>query len=253
MYKPRKFYLFLLATLLLAAFSSDKKKMIKVWLVGDSTCANKSVAAYPEAGWGMPFTWFFDSTVQVVNKALNGRSTKSFMAENHWQPIVDQLQSGDYVFIQFGHNDEGVEKVGRYTTPAEFKANLVKYVTDTRSKGAQPVLISPVARRKFINGELQDSHPGYSEAVAEVAGAQGVPFIDLDTKSKNLLREWGEDKSKLLYLHLEPGEHPNHPQGKTDNTHFSELGARRMAQIVLASIKDLHLELASRIVQPDKK
>src|SRR6476660_361019 len=130
----------LLSCLILSSFTPPMEK-IKVWLIGDSTMANKETRAYPETGWGMPFTYFFDSTVVVDNRAKNGRSTKSFIAEGLWQPVLDNLQEGDYVFIQFGHNDEGKEKVGRYTTPDEFRANLEKYISDTRKKKAIPVLI----------------------------------------------------------------------------------------------------------------
>src|SRR3954471_18563281 len=120
---------FFLGFLVLMAFTSPPKK-IRVWLIGDSTMANKEVKAYPETGWGMPFSYFFDSTVTLDNRAKNGRSTKSFIAEGLWQPVVDNMGEGDYVFIQFGHNDEGKEKVGRYTTPDEFKTNLIRYVSD---------------------------------------------------------------------------------------------------------------------------
>jgi len=229
-------------------FLAPPGKKIKVWLIGDSTMANKEVKAFPETGWGMPFAYFFDSTVEVDNRAKNGRSTKSFIAEGLWQPVVDNLQAGDYVFIQFGHNDEGKEKVGRYTTPDEFKANLVKYVNDTRNKKASPVLITPVARRTFdVNGQVRESHPVYADAVREIAAQNNVPLIDLDEKSKSLLQQFGPETSKWLFNYLDVNEHPNYPEGHKDDTHFSEIGARRMAEIVLAEIKNLKLELADRV------
>src|SRR5689334_13029985 len=167
--------LFVLSFLFLVAFTFPPGK-IKIWLIGDSTMANKEIKAYPETGWGMPFTYFFDTTVVVDNRAKNGRSTKSFMAENLWQPVVDKLKEGDYVFIQFGHNDEGKEKVGRYTTPEEFKTNLLKYITDSREKKAIPVLLTPVSRRNFDEtGKVKQTHPLYSDAVREVAKANNVP------------------------------------------------------------------------------
>jgi lysophospholipase L1-like esterase len=236
--------------LLLLSFVPFSAKHIKVYLVGDSTIANKEVRAYPETGWGMPFTYFFDSTVSVDNRAKNGRSTKSFINEGLWQPVVDNLKEGDYVFIQFGHNDEGKEKVGRYTTPDEFKANLTRYVTETRNKKAIPVLITPVARRTFDGTQVKESHPGYADAVREVAKQNNVPLIDLDKKSQELLQQLGPETSKLLFNYLQPNEHPNYPEGRADDTHFSELGARKMAEIVLSEIKNLHLELADRIVKP---
>lgn len=227
------------------------QRPIKVWLIGDSTMADKEVRAYPETGWGMPFAHFFDSTVIVDNRAKNGRSTKSFIAEGLWQPVVDNLQPGDYVFIQFGHNDEGKEKVGRYTTPDEFKINLIRYINESRSRGAIPVLLTPVARRTFDEqGHIKGSHPIYSDAVREVATTTKTPLIDLDEKSMALLRQFGPENSKWLYNYLDPNEHPNYPEGHKDDTHFSEMGARKMAEIVLAGIKDLHLDLANHIRPP---
>ena len=235
--------------LLLLSFTIGDKKSIKVWLIGDSTMAIKDVRAYPETGWGMPFVYFFDSTVVVDNRAKNGRSTKSFFEEKLWQPVIDNVQEGDYVLIQFGHNDEVPEKVGRYTTPDEFKANLTRYVSETSNKKGIPVLITPVARRKFdANGKVLGTHDVYSGLVRDVAKKLNVPLIDLDKKSQELLQQYGPEFSKELFLHLKPGEHPNHPAGKMDDTHFSELGARKMAQLVLADIRALNLELAQRIV-----
>jgi lysophospholipase L1-like esterase len=209
----------------------------------------KETRFYPETGWGMPFVYFFDSTVVVDNRAKNGRSTKSFIEENLWQPVVSNLQEGDYVFIQFGHNDEVKEKVGRYTTLEEFKTNLLRYVNESRKRKAIPVLLTPVARRRFdSNGKVVETHPFYSDAVREIAKKNSVPLVDLDKKSQELLQKFGPETSKYLYLQLQPGEHPNYPNGKDDNTHFNELGARETAQLVLGEIKKLKLELAERIV-----
>src|ERR1700761_6226786 len=151
------------AALLLAAFIPPENKT-KIWLIGDSTMTDKEIKAYPETGWGMPFEHFFDSTIVVDNRAKNGRSTKSFIAEGLWAKVFDELQEGDYVLIQFGHNDEGKEKIGRYTTPEEFSENLTRYVNETRSKKAIPVLITPVARRQFDSaGQVKESHPVYAD------------------------------------------------------------------------------------------
>lgn len=238
----------MISVALLTAFALPPKKKITVWLIGDSTMSVKEVKAYPETGWGMPFVYFWDSTVTVDNRAQNGRSTRTFMAENRWHPVVNDLKEGDYVFIQFGHNDE-VSTKKSYTTEAEFKANLVKYVTDTRSKKATPILLTPVARRKFdAAGNVVGTHDVYAQIVRDVAKENNVPLIDLDKKGQELLQQFGVEKSKLLFNQLAPGEHPNYPQGKEDNTHFNELGARMIAEIVLKEIKNLHLELADRIV-----
>lgn len=234
------------------AFAMPQKK-IKVWLIGDSTMANKEIKAYPETGWGMPFSNFFDSTVEVDNRAKNGRSTKSFIDEGLWKPVIDNLSEGDYVFVQFGHNDE-VPTKKTYTTEEQFKTNLIRYVNETRSKKAIPVLITPVARRKFDSlGHIVGTHEVYSQIVRDVAKQLSVPLIDLDKKSQALLQQFGPETSTLLYNHLQPGENPHYPEGKTDDTHFSELGARKMAEIVLSSIKELKLGLANHIYRPAVK
>lgn len=237
---------------LLSLLALTPPKRIKVWLVGDSTMSDKDVKAYPETGWGMPFAHFFDATVVVDNRAKNGRSTKSFMEEGSWQSVTDHLQPGDYVFIQFGHNDEVKEKVGRYTTPDEFKTNLERYVSGARDKGAIPVLLTPVARRKFsAAGIIEETHPVYADAVKEVAEKEKVTLIDLDKKSKALLQTWGPERSTALFNYLAPGEHPNYPAGHKDDTHFNELGARKMAELVLEDIRRMLPDLAARIRAPE--
>lgn len=242
--------LFLFIAVLSAFSFKEPSAKITVYLIGDSTIANKETKAYPETGWGMPFSYFFDSTVVVDNRARNGRSTRTFISENLWQPVADNLKEGDYVFMQFGHNDESKEKTDRYTTPDQYKANLVKFITETRAKKGNPVLITPVTRRRFKDGKIEETHKEYSPLVVEVAKQQHVPLIDLDTRSRELLQRFGEEQSKLLFLQVAPGEHPNYPEGKADNTHFSELGARLIAQIVLAEIRNQKIELADRIVKP---
>jgi len=230
-----------------------EKKKIHVFMAGDSTMSIKDPKAYPETGWGMPFVQFWDSTVTVVNLAKNGRSTKTFISEGLWKMITDQANEGDYVFIQFGHNDEAKEKVERYTTPDEYKANLVKFISETRSKKANPILLTPVTRRRFDStGKIMETHEIYSALVREVAIAQKVPLIDLDKKSQELLQQFGKENSKWLFLQLNPGEHPNYPEGRNDNTHFNELGARLVAQLVLKEIREMKLELADRVVMVKK-
>ncbi len=241
--------------LLLSGFVFPKPKKITVYLIGDSTVADKEVKAYPETGWGMPFHYFFDSGVTVDNRAKNGRSTRTFIEEGRWKPVYDHLKDGDYVLIQFGHNDE-VKTKKSYTTPDHFVANLVKFVTETREKKAHPVLITPVARRRFdSSGRAYDTHTVYAPLVRKVAREYHVPLIDLDKTSLQLLQKFGPEKSAYLYNHLAPGENPHYPDGRKDNTHFSELGARRMAELVIDGIKKLHLGLAQRIrhMQPKSK
>lgn len=245
--KIQKLRWLLFATVLMS-FTMPAEKPIKVFLVGDSTMSQKQVKAFPEAGWGMPFAFFFKPEVCVDNRAQNGRSTKSFINEKRWSGVMDSLQEGDYVLIQFGHNDE-IQTKKNATSESEFRTNLIRFVTETRSKKAEPVLITAVARRKFdSDGRLEDTHKVYSEIVRQVSRETNVPLIDLDRRSQVLLTEFGPEKSKCLYNHLKPGEHPNYPNGSEDDTHFNEFGARKMAQLVLAEIRSLKLGLANHII-----
>lgn len=240
-------------SLLLVSFTMPSQKQ-KIWLCGDSTIAIKQPTAYPETGWGMPFVHFWDSAIQVNNLAKNGRSTKTFINEGLWQQVLDGAKEGDYVFIQFGHNDESEEKKERYTNPQEFKANLTKFVKEARALKATPILFTPVSRRKFDeSGIAQETHKLYAQLVKEIALSENVLCIDLDSKSRALYQEFGKDNSTLLFLQLKVGEHPNYPDGKMDNTHFSELGARLIAQLVLKEIKALKTSLNEHVVVPKKK
>lgn len=240
-------FLFLL---IFMSFTVPHKKGLKIFLAGDSTISIKEKKAFPETGWGMPFAHFWDSTITVVNKAKNGRSTRTFISEGLWQSIIDEMEVGDYVLIQFGHNDEAKDKVERYTTPEQYKANLAKFVKEAKAKGGRPILVTPVSRRRFKDGKALETHAEYSLLVKETSQNLKVPLIDLDVKSRNLYQQMGEDDSKYLFLQLNAGEHPNYPEGKNDNTHFSEMGARLIAQIMLAELKALNLDLTDYIVKP---
>ncbi len=241
--------LLLLALIVIfCGFTFKPADKITIWMMGDSTMSIKKKEAYPEAGWGMPFANYWDSTVVVNNTAQNGRSTKSFIAETRWKPIETGMKKGDYLFIQFGHNDEVPTKKS-YTAPTEFTANLTVFVKGAKEKGAIPVLITPVARRKFDStGVLQNTHEQYSQLVREVAAENKVILIDLDKKSQDLYKQLGPENSKHLLLHLDPGQNPNHPKGKEDDTHFNEYGARRIAEIVMNDIKEQLPELAKRLL-----
>ena len=247
-----KLYLLFALTFVLVAFNTSQKK-IKVYLIGDSTIAEKAENKFPEMGWGVPFSRFFYQNAQVDNRAKNGRSTQSFLNEKRWTAILDSIKPDDYVLIQFGHNDEIPTKKSA-TTPLQFQENLKKYVNETRSKKANPVLITPVARRKFDEkGKIIDTHKEYAQLVRQVADELGVPLIDLNGKSMELLQKFGDDQSKLLFLHLDENQNPNYPKGVLDDTHFNELGARYMAEIVSQQLQKIKSPLADYLVNSGKK
>jgi len=247
-------FFFIIPVLLFATSFMQEERKMKIFIAGDSTMSIKDVKAYPETGWGMPFVHFWDSSVIVVNRAKNGRSTKTFISEGLWKSVVDEATEGDMVLIQFGHNDESKEKTERYTTPKQFSANLTGFVTDCRNRKALPILITPVSRRWFDStGNALETHREYSRLTKEVAAKMNVPLIDLDERSRALYQQFGSENSKLLFLHLRKGEHPNYPEGKNDNTHFNELGARLIAQIVLEELLKLEPGLKERLAVPKKK
>src|SRR5688572_19061378 len=153
---------------MLMSFVVPSKKKFTIWMVGDSTMSVKEAKAWPETGWGVPFAGFFDSSVSVSNHARNGRSTRTFITEGLWDKVINNVQPQDYVFIQFGHNDEVPTKASA-TKPEEFKANLERYVRETRNKKANPVLLTPIARRKFNEkGIALGTHDQYAAIVRDV-------------------------------------------------------------------------------------
>ncbi|HSC54049.1 MAG TPA: rhamnogalacturonan acetylesterase [Phnomibacter sp.] len=227
-------------------------KPITVWLIGDSTVCDQPLDRAPVTGWGTPFATFFDSTVVIKNKARGGRSTRTFLSEGRWQQVFDSLSAGDYVFIQFGHNDEAKEPQykDRYTPVPDYIVNLKKFITEARSKSAKPVLVTPVTRMQFdANANVKETHKEYTAAVFEVGKEMNVPVIDLDGESRKLLQKFGPIFSKEIYLHLDSLQHPHYPNGRKDGTHFSEYGARRMAELVLAQMRNQKIELADRITK----
>jgi lysophospholipase L1-like esterase len=235
---------------ILSSFKLTEDKPLTIWLIGDSTMAQKPTNKFPEHGWGMPFANYFNHAVQVKNKAKNGRSTRTFLQENLWQPIVDSLQEGDYVFIQFGHNDESQKHPDRYTSPEDYRINLLKFINETKAKKATPILLTPVSRRYFDKeGKIKQTHLPYSDVVRVLAKEQNVMVIDLDEKSRNLYQQFGDEDSKLLFLDFPAGLHPNYPEGAKDGTHFNEYGARRIAELVLQEIKKQQIGLTTYIVK----
>lgn len=243
-----------LSLLVVLAFKLQQPK-IKVYLIGDSTVCDQEISRYPVTGWGTPFANYFDAIIKVDNRAKGGRSTRTFLEENRWQPIVDSLKSGDYVIMQFGHNDEAKEPqyAARYTSVPDYKKNLGKFITETRAKKAYPILVTPVSRRSFKEGNAIETHTEYTKAVFEVGEQYKVAVIDLDAKSRALYQQMGPVDSKLLFMELDSAEHPIYPLGRHDNTHFNDYGARIMAQFVLNDIKAQKLPLSEHIVKGQNK
>ena len=217
-------------TLKSLSFLLPDQKPIKVFTIGDSTMANKSSAT--ERGWGMLFPQFVDaSLVTVSNHAADGRSTKSFIDEGRWTTVVNQLSEGDYVLIQFGHNDEKTDASLHTDPQTTYKQNLTKFVGETRAKGANPVLLTPIVRRMFgSDGNLTHEHEEYAEAVRQLAAELDVPLIDMTLLSSQYENIAGIVGSRSLHEYF--------PGSEIDNTHLCQLGAYITARCVAEQIAE---------------
>lgn len=238
------FIAMLVAGILFISFVVQKKH--RILMIGDSTMSVKEEKAFPENGWGMALEKLLNENVELKNYARNGRSTKSFINEGLWDKVTQDMKEGDYVIIQFGHNDEKINDSSRYTIPqTTFKENLRKFINETKEKGGVPVLCTPVVRRKFNKeGRLVNTHGEYPLAVREVAAEMKVALVDLNKLTENKVNELGEEKSKEIYMVLAKGEYPNFPDGKEDNTHLQQNGALVVASLFVNDVKKQKLALA---------
>ena len=248
----RNIFAVLVAAVILSAFKSDH--VVAIFMIGDSTMANKDIkGGKQERGWGMMLSHCFSDDVRVDNHAQNGRSSKSFIDEGRWDKVLGLIKPGDYVFIQFGHNDEKPDEK-RHTEPGStFDDNLRKFVRETRQKGGIPVLFNSVVRRNFSGSKtavtdddlrdnssaglkegdvLIDTHGAYLLSPFNVAKELDVPFVDANKKSHDLEQSLGVDGSKKLHMWYLPGETPSLPEGRQDNTHYNIYGAGVVARLL---------------------
>jgi lysophospholipase L1-like esterase/pectate lyase len=248
----RKTFLLILIGLLSLAAASHRP--IHIFMIGDSTMANKPLEGNPERGWGQMLHKFFSDGIIVDNHAVNGRSSKSFLDEGRWQKVLDSLQKGDYVIIQFGHNDSKPD-TARHTDPqTTYRNNLIKYINETRAKGAFPILCTSIVRRKFDeNGKLIDTHGEYIVVVREVAKQMNVSLLDMEQKSAKLVTDLGPEKSKELFMWVKPGIYSQVPDGKQDDTHLNEDGATKIAGLAVEAMIENNLELVKYLKDQNKQ
>jgi lysophospholipase L1-like esterase len=209
-----------------------------VYVIGDSTASIYASDLFPRMGWAQPLQDFFaPACATIADKALSGRSSKSFYDEGNWTPIKSALRKGDFVLIQFGHNDEKTDAAARGTDPSTtFKQYLSYYIDDALAKGAIPILLTPINRNNWSGGALKDTHGAYPGAMRELAVAKKISLVDATALTKTYFERIGEAATAKLFLILAAGEYPNYPDGNTDNTHLQEKGARIIAQMVLADL-----------------
>lgn len=250
------FLIGIISVLLLA--TSSKERPVHIFMAGDSTMADKVATKsitdsitgkktdipFAERGWGQLLPEFFNENVVVENFAKNGRSSRTFISEGLWDKLLSGVQTGDYVVIQFAHNDASVDKTDRYTPPADYYKNLSQFVDDVKARGGNPIICTSVVRRKFDKkGYFVDSHGEYLDISRQVAAEKNIPLIDMYEKSKKAITGIGEAQSAELFMHFAPGDSPLFPEGKIDNTHFKENGARLMASLFVEGLKEQKIEV----------
>lgn len=219
----------------------------RIFIASDSTAQDYKPEKYPQSGWGTMLRCAAPG-VTIENRAIGGRSTNSFIREGRLDKIAADLRKGDTLLIQFGHNDASVDKPERYTTIDQYKANLRRMIDVAKTAGARAVILTPVARRDFRSGVEQPSFPTYADAAREVAKATHTPLLDLGKASQAMVQAAGPDASKAYYLHYDGAAGaPGYPNGVSDDTHFSELGARKIADLVAVGLKATRLPVARRI------
>ncbi len=242
-------HLFSFVVSLIICTSCSSGKMIGVYTIGDSTMAIKKEDKRPETGWAEKLSLYLDKSAKVYDHGLNGRSSKSFIREGEWDKVLNSLKKGDYVLIQFGHNDEKSEDSTRFTSPyTTYRENLLRFINESRSKGATPILLTPISRRSFNEkGVLTNSHGEYPQAVRELAQETRIPMIDAQLLTEKLLIKFGPENSKKLFLYVQPGENPNYPEGKKDDTHLNNEGANQIAGLIASEIKKLSIPLSKKV------
>lgn len=241
----------LVLLMLSVSLISSTGEPVKILMAGDSTMADKPLFKSGrdtltgevfeeinlERGWGQLLPELISEKGKVVNYARNGRSTRTFIEEGLWTELINSTAPGDFVIIQFGHND-GVITKKSYTNPVQFRLNFVAFVNEVKAKGAYPILCTPVTRRRFDeNGMLVPTHGEYPDIIRSVAAQEEVPLIDLEILTSQWLQEAGVEGSRQYFHKLAPGVSRLYPQGLDDNTHFNEQGAREVAQMFVNEVK----------------
>lgn len=215
---------------------------IKIYWAADSTVQTNKITTYPQTGIGQVFSLYTREGVEILNHAKNGRSTKSFIDEGRLETIDAQIDKGNFLFIQFGHNDEKVEDPARYTEPfSTYMINLRNYISVARKHNAFPVLITPLERRCFVDSMHLGlgAHSDYVAAMKQTAEQNNVPLVDLYSMSRTALKKAGEQESRKWYMYFSPGIYDNYPEGKEDNTHLRYEGAVKYAGLIAEGLREL--------------
>ncbi|MQA33381.1 pectin esterase, partial [Modestobacter roseus] len=219
---------------------NGETRPLSVFVIGDSTASVYQANEGPRTGWGQALGLFTTENATVVDYAKSGASSKDYFDRGLFDRTLAEIQPGDYLLISFGHNDEKADDPSRYTDPyGTYQEYLQKYIDGARAKGATPVLVTSVERRRFDDaGVAKTTHGEYPAAMRALGAEQGVAVVDLTAMSTDLWNELGPEGTKDYFLHVEPGEYPNYPDGRADDTHFQARGAIELARIVATSLAE---------------
>lgn len=244
----------LMFILILSAFTMKKDSKITIFIIGDSTMAERKIDnGNLERGWGQMLSSYFTDDIHIENHAACGASTLSFINEGRWKNVLKRLKPNDYVIIQFGHNDEKRDS-NLYTIPGKtFDNNLIRFIREAREKGAIPILLNSIVRRNYPpaldvphqyiyekEGDiLVDSHGEYANSPREIAKKESAYFVDMTDLTYKLVSGLGPEKSKELFMWIPKGKYKQYPDGKIDNTHLNLYGARIIAGIAASEIVKL--------------
>lgn len=218
-----------------------------VYLAGDSTVTDQDLE--PWGSWGQFITNYFDDTVVVANYAYSGSSLSSFKASNRLKKILSLIKEGDYLFIEFGHNDEKIKSPGN--GPWESYSNLLtEFVQSAKDKGAIPILVTPTQRRFFNeDGTLKETHGEFPDAMRAVAKKTNTPLIDITKITTELYQAWGDETSRKAFVQYPANTFPGQEKALDDNTHFNSFGANEIALCILNGIRELALPLQNQILK----
>lgn len=252
----RLFYALVLGTWLAAnAIAAETATPVpeppRLYVIGDSTAAAYDASRYPLTGWAQVLQEQFDETkLVVVDRAISGRSSKSYFEDQAWRTVSEALREGDYLFIQFGHNDSKDSDPNRYTDPdSTYKHFLRVFIYTAKAKGAIPVLLTPINRFSWKSDtRMKPTHGDYPRAVRQLARECRVPLIDMEKRTRKHFQAVGKEEAREYFLYLEPGEYPAYPDGKNDGTHLHQIGAQAVSSLAADGIKKLKLPLRNWLI-----
>jgi lysophospholipase L1-like esterase len=218
-----------------------------VYLAGDSTMVDQDNE--PWAAWGQMLPAFFDSKISIANDAESGETIRSFEGERRFAKIFSTIRKGDYLFIQFAHND--MKKGSGYVPPEMYTQLVDKYVAMARERGANPVLVTSMNRRTFDeSGKVTDSLAPYPDTMRAIAKDQHAPLIDLNAMSKTLYESFGPEPAKSLFVYAPPNTYPNQAEALHDDTHFNSYGAYELARCIVLALQQMNSPLVAYLREP---